>query len=147
MPSNKGIVFQSKSPLHWLWQVWLFISLFSAENQVHLVRMSDCHTFAFAFVKKKKKHESLPLVVSRCTLSKTFPKEDFCDEREAIHNFLRLCPKYEKTLPEAQRTQGIDSLTWAISPAENNATCIGSIGIGQLYVVPLVQNLTTRWRH
>ena len=94
MPSNKGIVFQSKSPLHWLWQVWLFISLFSAENQVHLVRMSDCHTFAFAFVKKKKKHESLPVVVSRCTLSKTFPKEDFCDEREAIHNFLRLCPKY-----------------------------------------------------
>ena len=54
----------------------------------------------------------------------------------------------KKTLPEAQRTQGIDSLTWVISPAKYNATCIGS-KFGQLYVVPLVlvQNLTTRWCH
>ena len=46
-----------------------------------------------------------------------------------------------ETLPEAQRTQGIDSLTWV-------ATYIGS-KFGQLYVVPLVlvQNLTTRWCH
>ena len=53
-----------------------------------------------------------------------------------------------QTLPEAQRTQGIDSLTWVISPAKYNATCIGS-KFGQLYVVPLVlvQNLTTRWCH
>ena len=53
-----------------------------------------------------------------------------------------------KTLPEAQRTQGIDSLTWVISPAKYNATCIGS-KFGQFYVVPLVlvQNLTTRWCH
>ena len=60
-------------------------------------------------------------------------------------------PRYwhkSKTLPEAQRTQGIDSLTWVISPAKYNATCIGS-KFGQLYVVPLVlvQNLTTRWCH
>ena len=53
-----------------------------------------------------------------------------------------------KTLPGAQRTQGIYSLTWVISPAKYNATCIGS-KFGQLYVVPLVlfQNLTTRWCH
>ena len=42
-----------------------------------------------------------------------------------------------ETLPEAQRTQGIDSLTWVISPAKYNATYIGS-KFGQLYVVPLV---------
>ena len=55
---------------------------------------------------------------------------------------------WRKTLPEAQRTQGIDSLTWAISSAKKNAICIGS-KFGQLYVVPLVlvQNLANRWRH
>ena len=52
----------------------------------------------------------------------------------------------QKTLPEAKRTQGIDSLIWVISPAKKNASCIGS-KFGQLYVVPLVQNLTTRWCH
>ena len=48
-----------------------------------------------------------------------------------------------ETLPEAQWTQGIESLTWVISPAKKNATCFGS------NVVPLVlvQNFTTRWRH
>ena len=30
-----------------------------------------------------------------------------------------------ETLPEAQRTQGIASKTWVISPAKLNATCIG----------------------
>ena len=33
---------------------------------------------------------------------------------------------YKETLPEAQRTQGIDSSTWVISPAKKNVTCIGS---------------------
>ena len=53
-----------------------------------------------------------------------------------------------KTLPEAQQAQGIDSLTWVITPAKMNANSIGS-SFGQLYVVPLVlvQNLTNRWQH
>ena len=37
----------------------------------------------------------------------------------------------KQTLPEAQRTQGIDSLTWVISPAKKNTTCIGFNCIGQ----------------
>ena len=39
---------------------------------------------------------------------------------------------YPKTLPEAQRTQGIDSITLIISPAKNNATFSGS-KFGQHY--------------
>ena len=51
----------------------------------------------------------------------------------------------KKTLPEAQRTQGIDSLTWVISPAKYNATCIGS-KVGQhVMQLELVPSLATRW--
>ena len=42
----------------------------------------------------------------------------------------------EETLPEAQRTQGIASLTWVIAPAKKNITCIGSKS-GQLYIFHL----------
>ena len=48
--------------------------------------------------------------------------------------------------PKKQRTQGIDSITWVISPAKKNTTCIGS-KFGR-HVVPLVLvPLTNRWRH
>ena len=51
----------------------------------------------------------------------------------------------KKTLPEAQRTQGIASLTWVISPAnKKNATCIGS---KSHQVEPLASDLATRWRN
>ena len=35
----------------------------------------------------------------------------------------RVGPQNE-TLPEAQRTQGIDSITWVVSAAKNNANSI-----------------------
>ena len=47
-----------------------------------------------------------------------------------------------KTLPEAHRIQGIDSLTWVISPAKYNATCISS-KFDQLYVVPIVHQIAS----
>ena len=53
-----------------------------------------------------------------------------------------------KTLPEAQRTQGIASLTWVISPAnKKNATCIGSKFGHQVAPLASVTNSATRWRH
>ena len=50
-----------------------------------------------------------------------------------------------KTLPEAQRTQGIDSLTWVISPAKYNATCIGSKFGQHVMQLELVPSVATRW--
>ena len=55
---------------------------------------------------------------------------------------------WNKTLPEAQRTQGIDFLTWVLSPAnKKNAICIGSKFGHQVAPLALFANLTTRWRH
>ena len=52
-----------------------------------------------------------------------------------------------KTLPEAQRTQGIASLTCVISPANGGETCINSRFGHQMAPFALVANLATRWRH
>ena len=53
-----------------------------------------------------------------------------------------------ETLPEAQRTQGIDYLTWVISPAnKKNATCIGSYFGHQVAPLASNTNLATRWGH
>ena len=49
----------------------------------------------------------------------------------------------KKTLPEAQRTQGIDSSTKVIYPAKKNATCIRSKFVSLISA----QNLTNMWRH
>ena len=52
-----------------------------------------------------------------------------------------------ETLPEAQRTQGIDTLTWFISPAKKNGTCIGSKFVQHVIQFALVAYFATRWRH
>ena len=53
-----------------------------------------------------------------------------------------------QTLPEAQRTQCIDSLTWVISWAiKKNATCIGSKFGHQVAPHASVTNLATRLHH
>ena len=77
----------------------------------------------------------------RCTFSVFFYKEAtenrFLDKFNKLksgreQNGSKKCARHLKfrlilkTLPEAQRTQGIDSFTWVISPA---------------------RNLATRWRH
>ena len=64
-------------------------------------------------------------------------------QKEASKSFKNI-----QTLPEAQRTQGIASLTWVISPAnKKNATCIGSKFGHQVAPLASVTNLATRWRH
>ena len=45
--------------------------------------------------------------------------------------------KYQETLPEAQRTQGIDSISWVNLSAR----------IVQVALLELVANFVTRWRH
>ena len=65
------------------------------------------------------------------------------------HICLRRRPDHNTTVQTLQlkRTQGIDSLTWVISQAKYNATCIGSKFDHQIAPLALVTNLTTRWRH
>ena len=47
-------------------------------------------------------------------------------QKKLFPNYAPFYPKsYDKTLPEAQWTQGIASKTGVISPAKWNATCIG----------------------
>ena len=88
------------------------------------------------YLKIKRKQEQIMLKLFSLGHSKwgllTFP---FRGQRENCLDFCLSTYSHEesqiksfyKTLPEAQRTQGIDALTWVISPAnKNNATCIGS---------------------
>ena len=65
---------------------------------------------------------------------------------ETLNTFNLRKPSF-KTLPEAQRTQGIASKTWVISPANGGSTCNSSKFGHQMAQLALVPNLATRWHH
>ena len=95
-------------------------------------------------------HLSTIQPIPRVTLQMPLPNFSSCK----LNKYLCL---FVKTLPEAQRTQGIASLTWIISPAKNQhwfqfwspggAICISCKIVHQMAPLALVPNLATRWSH
>ena len=58
---------------------------------------------------------------------------------ECSRNGLKWLKSFNKTLPEAQRTQGIDSITWIILSANSKLISV--------VLLELVISLATRWQH
>ena len=123
--------------------------------------------FRQAVIRKKWKHEYSPKIF--ISLNIFLGKFQDCSKNPLSRTNWRSClhstlstkslinfQHWEETLPEAQRTQGIESITWVISPAKKNENSvdkksqvkdfIGSNFGQQVALLALVTSLTTRWR-